>query len=163
MEVKTMKTVTISVSSLDDVMKRAQAAAAGKAQGAHFSYATPELLFRTFTTTRWQIIREMTGAGPMSIRELSRRLERDVKGVHGDVKALLETGLLEHDESGGIVFPYDTVHVNFTLKTADLARPAAAEAQAPAAALPADAAHASSGARKQAAPRKREARAAGSR
>ncbi|MDR5759933.1 transcriptional regulator [Caballeronia sp. LZ035] len=158
-----MKTVTISVSSLDDVMKRAQAAAAGKAQGAHFSYATPELLFRTFTTSRWQIIRAMTGAGAMSIRELSRRLERDVKGVHGDVKALLETGLLEHDERGGIVFPYDTVHVNFTLKTADLAQPVASGTQALAAALPATAVNASPAPRKEAAPRKREARAAGSR
>ena len=36
----------------------------------------------------------MTGAGAMSIREAARRVERDVKAVHGDVTALLNAGLL---------------------------------------------------------------------
>lgn len=159
-----MKTVTIGIASLEEVGKPVVAAVkSGKFQGHFFSYATPELLFRTFTTPRWQIIRAMTGAGPMSIRELSRRLERDVKGVHRDVKALLEAGLLEHDESGAIVFPYDTVHVNFTLKAADLARPAAAQAQSLEAPTAADSAESPRSPRRRAAPRKSAPRPAGNR
>jgi predicted transcriptional regulator len=40
----------------------------------------------------------MTGAGDMSIREASRRLGRDVKAVHGDVSALLKTGILHQTD-----------------------------------------------------------------
>jgi DeoR/GlpR family transcriptional regulator of sugar metabolism len=104
----------------------------------------------------------MSGAGPMSIRELSRRLERDVKGVHRDVQALLEAGLLEHDEHGAIVFPYDTVRVNFTLKAADLAPPAAQRKSA-GTAIGEDCAPSPRSPRRRAAPRKREPRPAGNR
>ena len=147
------KTVTIGIASLEEFSERVQMhLKSGKFHGYMFSYATPELLFDTFTTPRWRIIRAMTGAGPMSIRELSRRLARDVKGVHRDVKALLEDGLLEHDEHGAIVFPYDTVHVNFTLKTADLALPGVADRAQPDAAIERERAQP---ARRRAAPRKR--------
>ena len=60
----------------------------------------------------------MTGTGAMSIREAARRLGRDVKNVHSDVKALLNAGLLQKNENGGIEFPYDAIQVNFTLKAA---------------------------------------------
>ncbi|MDR5827377.1 transcriptional regulator [Caballeronia sp. LP006] len=128
------KTATIRISSLEELTERFNAAVEnGKPlHGRNFSYATPELLFRTFTTPRWRIIRVMTGAGPMSIRELARRLERDVKGVHRDVQALLQAGLMENDANGAIVFPYDTVHVNFKLKAADLS-PLASERESAAA------------------------------
>jgi len=49
---------------------------------------------------------------------LARRANRDVKAVHGDVKALLNTGFLEKTEDGKIVFPYDAVHVDFVLEAA---------------------------------------------
>jgi predicted transcriptional regulator len=60
----------------------------------------------------------MTGAGAMSVRDAARRLRRDVKAVHGDVQALLAAGLLEKNEIGQILFPYDAVHVDFMLKEA---------------------------------------------
>ena len=55
-----------------------------------------------------------TGAGPLSIREIARRAERDVKAVH----ALLDAGILDRTEGGEIVFPYEAVHVDFTLYAA---------------------------------------------
>jgi hypothetical protein len=39
-----------------------------------------------------------------------------VKAVHGDVQALLKAGILQKTEKGLIVFPFDTVHVDFMLK-----------------------------------------------
>jgi predicted transcriptional regulator len=121
-----MRIAKISIASVDEFMAHTLAAVrSGKPQKERkrFSYATPELLFETFTTPRWFIIRVMTGAEPMSIRELARRLGRDIKGVHRDVTALIKAGLIEHDETGAIVFPYDAVHVDFTLKTEDLVFP----------------------------------------
>jgi predicted transcriptional regulator len=67
---------------------------------------------------RWHLIKTITGAGPLSIREIARRVERDVKSVHRDVHALLDVGVLERNEDGAIEFPYDAVHVDFMLKAA---------------------------------------------
>jgi predicted transcriptional regulator len=70
------------------------------------------------TANRREIIRAMAGAGPMALRELARRLDRDVKSVHGDVQALLKTGVLQKNDGGKIVFPYDAVHVDFIVRAA---------------------------------------------
>lgn len=56
--------------------------------------------------------------GPISIREEARRVGRDVKGVHGDVVALLGAGLLERVESGEIEFPYEAIKVGFLVQAA---------------------------------------------
>lgn len=112
-----MSTVTLSVASRDDVMRRAIAAFEGKAQGAHHSFASPDLLWQTLTRKRWDLLQAMTGQGVMSIREAARRVERDVKAVHGDVQALIDAGVV-HRAERGIVFPYDAVHVDFMLTKA---------------------------------------------
>lgn len=51
-------------------------------------------LFRVLCGKRWELLAAMTGAGPMAIREAARRAGRDVKAVHGDVRALLHAGVL---------------------------------------------------------------------
>ena len=38
-----------------------------------------------------------------------------LKAVHGDVTALLSSGVLDRTQSGRVIFPYDAVHVDFTL------------------------------------------------
>ena len=90
----------------------------GRKRGARISFATPELLFQLMTAKRWELIRAMTGAGPLSIRELARRVGRDVKGVHGDVHALRNAGVLQKTEDGLIVFPFDAIRVDIMLHAA---------------------------------------------
>lgn len=51
-------------------------------------------------------------------QEIARRLDRDVKAVHGDVQALVAAGVLDRADSGHVAFPYDAVHVDFTLREA---------------------------------------------
>jgi predicted transcriptional regulator len=113
-----MKTVTLQVASLDEVKKRARDAFRGRKQGARISFASPELLFKLLTAKRWELIRVLTGAGPLSIREAARRVDRDVKAVHGDVRALLHAGVLQKTDDGKIVFPFDAVRVDVTLRAA---------------------------------------------
>lgn len=110
-----MTTVTLSVAAREDVTQRAISALKGRKQGAHITFASVELLWQTLTRKRWQILKAMTGQEAMSIREVARRVERDVKAVHGDVHALLDAGLVEHTEDGRVVFSYDAVHVDFML------------------------------------------------
>jgi predicted transcriptional regulator len=112
-----MNTVTLSIASREDVTRRALAAFEGRAQGDHISFASVDLLWRTLTKKRWDLLAAMTGQGELSIREIARRVGRDVKAVHGDVHALLAAGLLRR-AAGGVAFPYDAVHVDFRLTTA---------------------------------------------
>ena len=115
-----MKTVTLDVRTPADSMAAfARAWKAGKAQKtARISFATPELLWRVLTEKRWELLKVLCGAGPVSIREAARRAERDVKAVHGDVTALLNAGVLSKTEDGHIVFPYEAVKVEFLLQAA---------------------------------------------
>jgi predicted transcriptional regulator len=75
-------------------------------------------LFKVISGGRWDLLKTMTGAGPISIREASRRVGRDVKAVHGDVSVLLKAGILHKIEDGRIEFPFDAIHVDFLLKAA---------------------------------------------
>jgi predicted transcriptional regulator len=113
-----MKTVTLHVADLDDVKRRARDAFKGKKQGSRISFATPELLFRLLTAKRWELIRALSGAGPVTIREAARRVDRDVKAVHSDVHALLNAGVLQKTEKGLVVFPFDAVRVDLVLRAA---------------------------------------------
>ncbi len=115
-----MKTVTLDVRAADDSMADfVQASKTSTAQKpARISFTTPELLWQVLTAKRWQLLKALCGAGPISIRETARRAERDVKAVHGDVTALLNAGLIERTDDGRIVFPYEAVKVEFLLQVA---------------------------------------------
>lgn len=113
-----MNTITIDVRTLADTLAATAAAMrTGKASGPRFSFATPELLWDTLTAKRWELLKTLSGAGAVSIREAARRVGRDVKAVHGDVHAMLGCGLLVKTDAG-IEFPYDAVKVEFLLKAA---------------------------------------------
>lgn len=112
-----MNTVTLSVSSREDVTRRALAAFGGEAQGARISFASAELLWKTLTAKRWELLQAMTGQGAMSVREAARRVGRDVKAVHGDLQTLTGAGVVDRTAEG-VVFPYDAVHVDFMLTKA---------------------------------------------
>lgn len=115
-----MNMVVLEVRSLAETL--ADAARAMKSRRAdreaRISFATPELLWQVLTAKRWELLKAMCGAGPMSIREAARRVGRDVKAVHGDVTALLNAGLLNRTDDGSIEFPFQAVKVEFVLQAA---------------------------------------------
>jgi predicted transcriptional regulator len=113
-----MHTVRLEVSTREETNQRFLRAFKGESQKAVISFQSPALLFKVLSGKRWELLKVMTGAGAMTIREAARRAERDVKAVHGDVHALLNAGLLQKTEDGRIVFPFDAVHVDFLLKAA---------------------------------------------
>jgi predicted transcriptional regulator len=113
-----MSMVTLDVRPLADTLQDfAEAWKSGKPSEPRISFESPELLWQVLTAKRWQILKIMAGAGSLAIREVARRVERDVKAVHGDIHALLDAGILEKNDSG-VIFPYDAIHVNFMLKAA---------------------------------------------
>lgn len=115
-----MRTVTLDVRDPSDSMADfVRSWKSGKAdKSARISFASPELLWKVLTAKRWELLKALCGAGPVSIREAARRVNRDVKAVHGDVTALLSAGVLDRAEGGGIVFPFEAVKVEFLLQAA---------------------------------------------
>ena len=115
-----MKTVVLEVQPAREALRASsRAMKTGRAEReAHIGFASPELLWQVLTAKRWELLKAMTGAGPMSIREAARRVERDVKAVHGDVMALLGAGLLNRTDTGAVEFPFESVKVEFMLRAA---------------------------------------------
>ena len=115
-----MKTVTLDVRPPSEAMADfANAWKSGKgSRSARISFAAPELLWEVLTAKRWELLKALCGAGPVSIREAARRVNRDVKAVHGDVTALLSAGVLSRTDRGEIEFPFEAVKVEFLLQAA---------------------------------------------
>ena len=115
-----MKTVILDVRPPEQAMMEIGAALrAGKAQkNARISFATPELLWKVLTAKRWELLKALCGAGPVTMREAARRVGRDVKAVHTDATALLLVGVLDRTPEGRIEFPYEAVKVEFLLQAA---------------------------------------------
>jgi predicted transcriptional regulator len=114
-----VKTVTLEVRKPADAMADfSRAWKSGKAQkSARIGFATPEILWKVLTAKRWELLKALCGAGPVSIREAARLVGRDVKAVHGDITALLAAGVLSRTETG-VEFPFDAVKVEFLLQAA---------------------------------------------
>ena len=113
-----MQTVTLKIASREKVNKRFLEACKGKSQGSFISFDSPAVLFKVISGHRWELLKMMTGAGAISIREASRRLGRDIKAVHGDMTVLLKAGILHKTDDGQIEFPFDAIHVDFLLQAA---------------------------------------------
>ena len=115
-----MKIAVLDVRPAEDAMEDFVAAwHTGKAQKhARISFPTPELLWKVLTAKRWELLKAMCGAGPLTVREAARRVNRDIKAVHADLRALLSAGVLDRVESGQVEFPYEAVKVEFPLQAA---------------------------------------------
>lgn len=115
-----MKTVILDVRRpADTMLDFAQAWKSGKGSKMdRISFASPELLWKVLTAKRWELLKALCGAGPVTVREAARRVSRDVKAVHTDLSALLSAGVLVRTEAGQVEFPYDAVKVEFLLQAA---------------------------------------------
>jgi predicted transcriptional regulator len=115
-----MKTVVFNIQTLDSALADfATAWETGKGDAtAQIGFETWELMHKVLSPKRLDVIRAMAGAGPLSIREIARRVGRDFKGVHSDVSLLLKAGVVDKAESGKLIFPYDKIHVDFEVSAA---------------------------------------------
>jgi predicted transcriptional regulator len=115
-----VKTVTLDVRPPAETMAEfSQAWKTGKgSKSDRISFASPELLWKVLTAKRWELLKALCGAGPVTVREAARRVSRDVKAVHTDLSALLSAGVLVRTEAGQVEFPYEAVKVEFLLQAA---------------------------------------------
>lgn len=96
----------------------ARAVTSGEYQGEYLDFATPDLFFSKLSDKRWKLLNVLQGAGEVGVRELARRVGRDVKRVHEDAAALVELGLLEKSAQGALLCPFADIHVDMHLRRA---------------------------------------------
>jgi predicted transcriptional regulator len=71
---------------------------------------------------RMELLRHVAEHPGLSVRALSIALGRDYKNVHTDVVDLEEQHLLERDEDGRLIAPYDEIVIRASLTRATRAR-----------------------------------------
>ena len=118
MEARTL-TITVQPDWQGALRQAAKAAFHASAyQGETLNFDSPSAFFSHMTERRWALVNALLGAGELSVRELARRVGRDVKRVHEDVSALAELGLVERSARGGVVCPFADIHVDMHLRHA---------------------------------------------
>ncbi len=115
------RTLTITMQSDWQATLRATAKAAMEKQrylGETLNFESPAAFFGHLTEKRWALVRTLQEAGELPVRELARRVGRDVKRVHQDAQALIALGLFEKTDSGGLCCPFADIHVDMHLQRA---------------------------------------------
>ncbi len=111
-------TITLQPDWQSALRAAAQLANADSYQGEVLNFETPAQFFGQLTEKRWALVRSAQGQGELALRELARRVGRDVKRVHDDVAVLANLGLLERTASGGVLCPFSSMHIDMYLKAA---------------------------------------------
>lgn len=81
---------------------------------ARLDFESLEGAWKLLNAKRWGILRAMAGQGPLAIREIARRVDRDVRAVHSDVRALHLSGVIDKTPQGQMILPYDVIRLDFT-------------------------------------------------
>lgn len=119
-----MKEVKFHVETLDDFARRSMEMARRLDQGSrkqgqgHISFESMEGLLKVLTPNRWRLLRALRNRGPLSVRALALSLDRDYRGVHADVAALIDAGLIERNERAAIFVPWTRITAEMALDVA---------------------------------------------
>ena len=74
-----------------------------------------EILLKTLTQGRWVLLKTLRSTGPLSVRALSKKLGRDYKNVHTDVRRLEQIGLIDRTKDENVRVPWDIVEAKLRL------------------------------------------------
>lgn len=117
-----MKRIEIEVlnsqAGLDAFARTWRKVKAGKRVTPRLAFGSLRDLFSAITEKRLEIIRYAAKHEGLNIRQLAQQLGRDYKNVYTDVKDLTEIGLLEKDEQGGLMAPFDEIVIHASIRDA---------------------------------------------
>lgn len=109
------KVLNVHLGTMADVKTRFVAAIRSAEAGEGIE-ATPSIEFASYddmhkvlAPSRLAIVKALAGQGALSIREIARRVGRD---VHRDVTTLVNAGVIDRT-ADGIEFPYDSIHFEY--------------------------------------------------
>ena len=113
-----MSTLTVRLSTVSEGKARFVAtgkhALAGRAVEASptLDFGSYDDMHRILAPSRLTIVKALAGQGALSIREVARRVGRDVQAVRRDVTTLINAGVVDRTDEG-IDFPYARIHFEF--------------------------------------------------
>ena len=79
------------------------------------SFADLPLLVKNLTPARWELLKQLKKAGPLTIFALAKLLERDYKNVHTDVVQLAFLGLIQKTEENLVRVAWEAVRAELKL------------------------------------------------
>lgn len=91
---------------------------AGESVTPRLAFGSLRDLFSAITEKRLELIRFVAEREGMNTRQVAQQLGRDYKNVYGDVKDLVELGLLSKDEAGRLTAPFDEIVIHATVRDA---------------------------------------------
>ena len=103
--------------SLDRFGQALTAAKSGKKVKPSFGigFRTMAQFGEVFTPKRWELVEFLKACGPLTIYALAKRLGRHYRNVHKDVTAMIEWIVIEKDDEGRILVPWDEIDVRWPL------------------------------------------------
>jgi len=81
----------------------------------HLNFEDFAMLASVLTPKRLELMKTLRQHGPLSVRALSKQLERDYKNVHVDASTLEEVDLIQRTEEGLLVAPWDVIDAHVRL------------------------------------------------
>jgi len=115
------KRLELRVGGAGDALDRFEAAWNRRLEGARplplAVLTLPDLptFLQNLSPARWALLRRLRALGPVSVYELARRLGRNYKNVHADVKRLVELGLVERRAEAAVAVAWDVVRAELRL------------------------------------------------
>ncbi|MCM2359803.1 MAG: hypothetical protein NDI77_16750 [Geobacteraceae bacterium] len=106
----------IEIKSLDDMGKKfikawrdVEQGKAPEAPVERVYFEDIKALVKILTPRRIDVLKTLHENGPLTIRALSRVLDRNYKNVHQDIQLLKNIGLVEETDSGLMAAPFDKI------------------------------------------------------
>ena len=106
---------TLMITMTPDWRAAGKCAASRSYHGEVLNFESAGSFFGKLTERRRDLVHALQGQGPMPVRELARRVARDVRRVHDDVEVLAELGPVERTDIGGVECPFEAVHIDMRL------------------------------------------------
>ena len=105
---------TTTAKGFIDAWKRAELGEKVEAEQ-RLNFENLNTLLKILTSGRWALLKNLRQNGPMSVRALSNKLDRDYKNVHTDVRRLEQIGLIRRTKDSRIEVPWDIVEARLRL------------------------------------------------
>ncbi|MBZ5761943.1 transcriptional regulator [Rhizobium sp. VS19-DR104.2] len=118
-----MRTLIVRLGTMSDAKARFVNAGREALEGSaepvtpSINFASYDDMHRVLAPSRLAIVKALAGQGPLAIREVARRVGRDVQAVHKDVTTLVIAGVIDR-AAAGVDFPYDRIHFEFDVQAA---------------------------------------------
>ena len=81
----------------------------------HLNFEDFAMLLSVLTPKRLALLKVLRQHGPLSVRALAKRLERDYKNVHADASALEAVSLIERTKDRLLCAPWDVIEAHVRL------------------------------------------------